>query len=68
MSERNEQLAATLLELDEMVRRLRRDCPWDREQSVEDIVTHTLDETFELIDAAHAGNGEQGTGAAGHPL
>jgi len=58
MSEKanREQLAATLLELDEVVRRLRRDCPWDREQSIEDIVTHTLEETFELIDAAHAGN------------
>jgi len=58
MSEKNnsEKLAATLLELDEVVRRLRRDCPWDREQSVEDIVTHTLEETFELIDAAHEGN------------
>lgn len=58
MSEKTnrEQLAATLLELDEVVRRLRRDCPWDREQSIEDIVTHTLEETFELIDAAHAGN------------
>ncbi|MBI5869913.1 MAG: nucleoside triphosphate pyrophosphohydrolase [Actinobacteria bacterium] len=58
MGEQNnhEQLAATLLELDEVVRRLRRDCPWDREQSIEDISTHTLEETFELIDAAHAGN------------
>lgn len=51
-----ERLAATLLELNEVVRRLRRDCPWDREQSIEDISTHTLEETFELIDAAHAGN------------
>jgi len=63
-----EQLAATLLELDAVVRRLRRDCPWDREQSVEDIVTHTLEETFELIDAAHAGNGEEVTGELGDLL
>lgn len=50
------QLAATLLELDQVVRRLRRECPWDREQSIEDIVTHSLEETFELIDAAHKGD------------
>ena len=50
-------LAAILLELDEVVRRLRRECPWDREQGVDDIVTHTLEETYELIDAAHAGRG-----------
>lgn len=62
------QLAATLLELDQLVRRLRRDCPWDREQSVEDIVTHTLEETFELIDAAQAGNGGEVTGELGDLL
>lgn len=50
------QLAATMLELDQVVRRLRRDCPWDREQGIEDIVTHSLEETFELIDAAHKGD------------
>jgi XTP/dITP diphosphohydrolase/tetrapyrrole methylase family protein/MazG family protein/ATP diphosphatase len=63
-----EQLAATLLELDDVVRRLRCDCPWDREQSVEDIVTHTLEETFELIDAAHAGDGIEVTGELGDLL
>jgi XTP/dITP diphosphohydrolase/tetrapyrrole methylase family protein/MazG family protein/ATP diphosphatase len=65
---RNKELAATLLELDQVVRRLRRECPWDREQSVEDIVTHTLEETFELIDAAHAGDGGEVTGELGDLL
>ena len=68
MESDREQLAATLLELDQVVRRLRRDCPWDREQSVEDIVTHTLEETFELIDAAHAGHGEEVTEELGDLL
>ncbi|MHB0866845.1 MAG: nucleoside triphosphate pyrophosphohydrolase [Thermoleophilia bacterium] len=63
-----EQLAAVLLELDELVTTLRRDCPWDREQGVEDIVTHTLEETYELIDAAHAGHGAEVTGELGDLL
>ncbi len=62
------QLAAVLLELDELVRTLRRECPWDREQGVEDIVTHTLEETYELIDAAHAGRGDEVTGELGDIL
>lgn len=70
MSEKNdrEQLAGTLLELDEVVRRLRRDCPWDREQGIEDISTHTLEETFELIDAAHAGDIDEVGGELGDLL
>ena len=62
------QLAAILLELDGVVRRLRRECPWDREQGVDDIVTHTLEETYELIDAAHAGRGEEVNGELGDLL
>ncbi|MHB8793378.1 MAG: nucleoside triphosphate pyrophosphohydrolase [Thermoleophilia bacterium] len=70
LSEKNdrERLAATLLELDEVVRRLRRECPWDREQGIEDITTHTLEETFELIDAAHAGNIDEVDGELGDLL
>jgi MazG family protein len=64
----NDRLAATLLELDEVVRRLRRDCPWDREQGIEDISTHTLEETFELIDAAHAGKIDEVGGELGDLL
>ena len=63
-----QQLAETLLELDGLVRVLRRECPWDRDQSVDDIVTHTLEETYELIDAAHAGLGTEVTGELGDLL
>ncbi len=63
-----EQLAETLLELDRLVRRLRRECPWDREQGVDDIVGYTLEETYELIDAAHAGNGAGVAGELGDLL
>src|SRR6202035_5881516 len=34
-------------------RRRRRDCPWDREQDERTIVPHTLEEAYELADAAH---------------
>lgn len=61
-------LAKALLELDELVGTLRLKCPWDREQGVDDIVTHTLEETYELIDAAHAGRGDDVTGELGDLL
>ena len=35
-----------------MTRRLRRDCPWDREQDARSIVPHTVEEAYELADAA----------------
>jgi MazG family protein len=42
--------------LDELTRRLRRECPWDREQDERSIVPHTVEEAYELADAAHAGD------------
>jgi XTP/dITP diphosphohydrolase/tetrapyrrole methylase family protein/MazG family protein/ATP diphosphatase len=39
--------------LDEITRRLRRECPWDREQDERTIVPHTVEESYELADAAH---------------
>ena len=41
-----------LRHLDEVTRRLRRDCPWDREQDARSIVPHTVEEAYELADAA----------------
>jgi uncharacterized protein YabN with tetrapyrrole methylase and pyrophosphatase domain len=49
-------LAAALTRLDEITRRLRRDCPWDREQDERSIVPHTVEEAYELADAAHSGD------------
>jgi MazG family protein len=43
-----------LRRLDELTRRLRRDCPWDREQDERSIVPHTVEEAYELAAAAHA--------------
>jgi XTP/dITP diphosphohydrolase/tetrapyrrole methylase family protein/MazG family protein/ATP diphosphatase len=45
--------AQSLTTLDQITRRLRRECPWDREQDERTIVPHTLEEAYELADAAH---------------
>ena len=42
-----------LAQLDDLTRRLRVECPWDREQDERTIVPHTLEEAYELADAAH---------------
>ena len=42
--------------LDQLTRRLRRECPWDREQDERSIVPHTVEEAYELADAAHSGD------------
>jgi uncharacterized protein YabN with tetrapyrrole methylase and pyrophosphatase domain len=49
-------LSAALLRLDEITRLLRRECPWDREQDERTIVPHTVEEAYELADAAHSGD------------
>lgn len=38
--------------LDRIAHRLRRECPWDREQDARSIVPHTVEEGYELADAA----------------
>src|SRR6188474_1518219 len=47
-------LAEALVDLQELTRRLRRDCPWDREQTTRTIVPHTVEEAYEVADAAVA--------------
>ena len=47
---------AALERLDEITRRLRRECPWDREQDERSIVPHTVEEAYELADAARSGD------------
>src|SRR5918995_6186812 len=49
-------VAAALVRLDEITRRLRRECPWDREQDERSIVPHTVEEAYELADAAASGD------------
>jgi MazG family protein len=47
-----ERAVEALARLDEITRRLRRECPWDREQDERSIVPHTVEEAYELADAA----------------
>jgi nucleoside triphosphate diphosphatase len=41
-----------------VTRRLRRECPWDREQDARSIVPHTVEEAYELADAANRDDAE----------
>ena len=43
---------SSLDELRELTRRLRAECPWDREQTARTIVPHTVEEAYEVADAA----------------
>jgi XTP/dITP diphosphohydrolase/tetrapyrrole methylase family protein/MazG family protein/ATP diphosphatase len=47
-----EDVAAALAALDALTRRLRVECPWDREQDERSIVSHTVEEAYELAQAA----------------
>ena len=51
-----ESAAAAVRALDELTRRLRVECPWDREQDERTIVPHTVEEAYELADAANTGD------------
>jgi len=48
------EITAAIGRLDDLTRRLRRECPWDREQDERTIVPHTVEEAYELADAVHA--------------
>ena len=49
-------LAEALVELQRLTERLRSDCPWDREQTARTIVPHTVEEAYEVADAAMHGD------------
>jgi XTP/dITP diphosphohydrolase/tetrapyrrole methylase family protein/MazG family protein/ATP diphosphatase len=56
VSERPSDAVEALGRLDALTRRLRRECPWDREQDERSIVPHTVEEAYELADAAGRGD------------
>jgi XTP/dITP diphosphohydrolase/tetrapyrrole methylase family protein/MazG family protein/ATP diphosphatase len=47
------EIREALERLDAITRRLRKECPWDREQNERTIVPHTVEEAYELADAAN---------------
>jgi len=49
-------LADALVELQALTERLRRECPWDREQTTRTIVPFTVEEAYEVADAAFSGD------------
>ena len=44
-------VGAELVRFDELVRTLRRECPWDREQTHKTLTRHLLEETYEVLEA-----------------
>ncbi len=54
-----EGLQEALLDLQRLTERLRRECPWDREQTARTIVPHTVEEAYEVADAALADDDEK---------
>jgi MazG family protein len=61
-------LAGALDELQELTVLLRRECPWDREQTARTIVPHTVEEAYEVADAANAGDDAKLLGELGDLL
>src|SRR5437588_13050780 len=53
---REGEIEAAVGRLDALTRRLRVECPWDREQDERTIVPHTVEEAYELADAANRGD------------
>ena len=60
--------ADAIARLDEITRRLRRECPWDRVQDERSIVPHTVEEAYELADAAASGDDAKLTDELGDVL
>ena len=49
-------VAAELVRFDRLVRTLRTDCPWDREQTHESLTRYLLEEAYEVLDAIATGD------------
>ena len=52
--DRNDDLNAAISRLDELVRTLREQCPWDREQTHSSLRRYLLEETYETLEALDA--------------
>ena len=54
-------VAGELARFDELVRRLRADCPWDRQQTHRTLTRHLLEEAYEVLEAIEALDPEEPT-------
>ena len=52
-------LSQALLDLQRLTERLRRECPWDREQTAATIVPHTVEEAYEVAEAVLKGDADK---------
>lgn len=57
-----EPVAAELTRFHELVRTLRAECPWDREQTHASLTRHLLEETYEVLEALDHVDEETGAG------
>ncbi len=53
---RSEARGSRLLDLVDVMDRLRRECPWDQQQSHESLVRYLVEETYETIEAIESGD------------
>jgi len=51
-----DELGSSLLRLVEIMTRLRRECPWDAEQTHRSLAKHLIEETAETVDAIESGS------------
>ena len=57
-----EPVAAEMARFHQLVRRLRAECPWDREQTHASLTRHLLEETYEVLEALDHVDEESGAG------
>jgi len=55
-------LASAIVAFDDLVRTLRAECPWDREQTHHSLTRHLLEEAYEVLDAIEHLDVEAGEG------
>ena len=55
-------VSAEMARFDELVATLRRECPWDREQTHASLSRHLVEETYETVEAIDGVDVEAGTG------
>lgn len=67
MQTRDEKLEAAVESLRKTMRVLRgpNGCPWDREQSMDDIITYLIEEAYELLQAERSGDWNEVAGELG---